>query len=284
MNLNPEIEKREQDQEIYSYDVSSTDFAVRVVEESHRQLVVVDFWAPWCAPCRALKPTLERLSQDYQGAFRLAKVNTQDYPELAERFGVRGIPDVKFFKEGRVVAEFAGVRPVEDIERLLKKFVANPLQDLLDQARQANDPLPILEPMADRFAGHSEFLLAYARALASGAKYEQAEQILQKISRVDIHYDDAQRFVKLMRFTRNVKELRGHLGGEQKDTAYELAGEHYLRGDAQAAVETLLQILREKNDPGYRDIKDIIVILIHEIQDRKIANSLERRLSMLLHR
>ncbi len=95
----------------YSVDVEADDFQQVVIEGSREVPVVVDFWAPWCGPCRVLKPLLEKLAQEYQGKFILAKVDSDRNQELATQFGVRGIPSVKAFIDGLQVDEFSGALP-----------------------------------------------------------------------------------------------------------------------------------------------------------------------------
>ena len=92
-------------------DVTAATFEREVLEASSRVPVLVDFWAPWCAPCRALTPVLEKLEREYGGRFRLAKVNLDENPDLAGAFGVRSIPDVMAFRDGRAVAHFLGAQP-----------------------------------------------------------------------------------------------------------------------------------------------------------------------------
>ena len=92
-------------------DVSQADFEEKVVSASRKQPVVIDFWAPWCAPCKVLKPILEKLADEYKGKFLLAKVNSDENQEIAARYAVRGIPSVKAMVDGKIVSEFTGALP-----------------------------------------------------------------------------------------------------------------------------------------------------------------------------
>jgi putative thioredoxin len=105
----------------YIIEVDEKDFEYAVVDYSQNVPVVVDFWAPWCRPCQTLSPILEMLTVEAGGAFRLAKVNVDDSPNLALRFGVRSIPVVKAFTNGAVVAEFTGLQP----ESRVREFFGN---------------------------------------------------------------------------------------------------------------------------------------------------------------
>ncbi|MCS6971869.1 MAG: tetratricopeptide repeat protein [Leptospiraceae bacterium] len=120
-------------------EIRTTDFAEKVIAESHRRPVVVDFWAPWCAPCRILGPILEQLEKEYAGKFLLAKVNTDAEPQLAQQYQVMGIPDVKIFQQGKIAAGFVGVRPPEFIRELLDQFIVPDGYDRILQLA-ASDP------------------------------------------------------------------------------------------------------------------------------------------------
>ena len=98
-------------------------FQVEVIDKSHEKPVLVDFWAPWCGPCRVLGPSLEKLARESKGAWRLVKINADNHPDLIMQYGVRGIPAVKLFVDGEITNEFVGSIP----ENAIRKWLAESL-------------------------------------------------------------------------------------------------------------------------------------------------------------
>ena len=100
------------------------DFQKEVIEASQERPVLVDFWAPWCGPCRMLGPILDKLAKESKGEWTLVKVNTDTRPDLIIHYGVRGIPAVKLFVDGKPIDEFVGVMP----EHTIRRWMAEALQ------------------------------------------------------------------------------------------------------------------------------------------------------------
>lgn len=120
-----------------SFDTTTSTFERDVIEASKSRPIVVDFWASWCGPCRALKPILEKLAKEYGGKFALAKLDTDANPEIAARYGVRGIPNVKAFVDGDVVNEFVGALPESGVRAFLDALVPSPGEALRRESIKA---------------------------------------------------------------------------------------------------------------------------------------------------
>ena len=111
----------------FAFDVSLEEFETKIIAPSQNVPVVVDFWAPWCEPCKILKPLLEKLAEEYAGRFLLAMVNADENPEISQHFGVRSIPTVKVLFQGQLVDEFTGALPESEIRAFLDRFALPPV-------------------------------------------------------------------------------------------------------------------------------------------------------------
>jgi putative thioredoxin len=120
----------------HSITVTEADFADAVLTRSRSVPVMVDFWAPWCGPCRVLGPALEALAAEAGGRFVLAKIDTDQNPTLAQRYDIRGIPAVKLFRDGAVAAEFVGALPAVELRAFIDRYVPD---STVEAARRAID-------------------------------------------------------------------------------------------------------------------------------------------------
>src|SRR3954454_23159520 len=155
-------------------DATEDDFQQKVLDASFEVPVLVDFWAAWCGPCRQLTPVLEAAVEARQGAVRLVKVDTDANPRLSASFGVRGIPNVKAFLEGRVVDEFTGVIPRAQVDLFLDALIPT----AADRAVASGDE-EALRAAIEQEPRHLEARLALGRTLLRRGAAEEAVEVLK---------------------------------------------------------------------------------------------------------
>jgi putative thioredoxin len=157
-------------------DVGEAEFQREVVERSRATPVVVDFWAAWCGPCRALTPILERAASAREGQVVLAKVDTDANPNIARQFGIQGIPAVKAFKDGAVVDEFVGVQPPPSVERFFDRLVPSEADALVAAGDEASLRRALeLEP------GRADAAVALGALLRRRGDPQEALEVLDNI-------------------------------------------------------------------------------------------------------
>lgn len=245
-------------------DVDDTSFERDVLARSRTVPVVVDFWAGWCAPCRALGPLLERLAEEHAGAFVLAKVDVDANPTLAEAFAVRSIPAVKAFRDGAVVASFEGALG----EGRVRSFLAPLLPTRADEIAAEAATLAAaghLDAAEERFRAalaespaHSGANLGLARLLAEQERTDEALAVLERIVAVGTEHAEAERLAAALR-TRASRagfdeaELRARLAAkpDDPDARLELGLGLAACDRHEEALETLLECVRR--DPKHRD-------------------------------
>jgi putative thioredoxin len=157
-------------------DVTEQDFETEVLERSKSVPVVVDFWAEWCGPCRALSPALEKAAETREGDVVLAKLDTDANPGLAQAFRIQGIPAVKAFKDGRVVDEFTGAIPPAQVEAFFDKLVPSEADRLVAAGDEAS-LRRALELAPARVDASTEL----AKLLFADGRREEARELVEKL-------------------------------------------------------------------------------------------------------
>jgi putative thioredoxin len=245
-------------------DVSQATFQTEVIEQSVKQPVVVDFWAPWCGPCRMLGPTLERLAGEAKGAFRLAKLNVDDNPELAMRYGVQGIPAVKAFLDGKVVAEFMGAQPEPAVRQFIKSITPEKSDQFLAMAGSmlAAHRWPEAEAgfrqisAADPKSGPAA--LGLLKALLAQGKGAEAEQLLENFPS-GREAGDAERLRPLAQYLVEAEKGPDCADEENLEAEYCRGGKLIAKGELQGAMDAILAVLRR--DKRFRQDEPRTVML-----------------------
>jgi putative thioredoxin len=253
-----------------TFDVNESDFQERVIERSREVPVVVDFWAEWCGPCRALGPALEAAVEKRADDVELAKLDTDRSPNLAMSFQIHSIPAVKAFRNGNVVAEFTGAIPPAQIEQFLDQIVPSPADKLAaegdeDSLRKALE----LDPGSAAAAKLGRLLLA--RGDAAGA-----------LELLDDRHGDFEAEGLAAR-ARLVLELGDHRADGAGVLSRSFAA--WDAGDLEAALDGLQQVIAETEDPQRRDpVRSVMVAIFTELgADHPLAREHRRRLAAALH-
>jgi len=164
-------------------DVSDQTFEKEVLERSHQVPVVVDFWAEWCGPCKILGPILEKLADEFDGKFVLAKVNTEQAQQLAQIFGIRSIPMVMAFKNGQPVGEFTGAIPEESVREFLGRLAPSELDAKVERADslRAHEPeraASLYREILEDNPGHDGASVGLAEILLGQGQYDDARELV----------------------------------------------------------------------------------------------------------
>lgn len=269
-------------------DVNESDFEYQVLTYSQQVPVVVDFWAEWCAPCRVLGPQLERLAEEAQGNFRLAKVDVDQNQNLALRYAVRSIPAVKAFRNGQMISEFIGVQPESKLRDFIRSIAPSDSDLLLEKgnsllnnlkAVQAEETFrDALETTPDSPNG----LLGLAKSLLQQGVGKESLFILNSFP-ASKEYASAQLLLPLAQSLASYENDPEKFSDEPLDAAFKNALRLVQRRNIEAAMDGLLDILREnkhyRNDQARLVMIGILETLGNETQ---IAQQYRKELATVL--
>lgn len=252
-----------------SFDVGDADFETAVLQRSMDVPVLLDCWAPWCGPCKQLGPVLEKVVQAYEGRFVLAKLNSDDAPQVAALLGLRSIPHVILFKGGRPVDQFTGAMPESRVRAFLDRHVEPPSPALQLQRQAAEEP--------DHSAAVA--LLQQAQAL------DPREPAIARDLAAREAALKAQQEFEAMKPAGDPAALQARIAADPKDHAarFELAALLAHGGDFAAAFEQLLEVvLRDRGE--HREAARVRMVEWFSLcPDPAVKDRAQRRLAMYLN-
>jgi putative thioredoxin len=243
--------------------VTAANFMTDVVETSARVPVLVDFWAPWCGPCRQLSPILDRIATEFAGRLIVAKVNTDEQPDLAQEIGIRSLPTVVLFKDRTVTEHFVGVLPEAQIKQLIEKHL--PAASAPPREVTPLDEVRALKSMGDFGAAREQLEKALeqkpdsidlqterAELRALEGDLDGARQELERLQGVEPNHKAVKRLAALLQFSDviakfpDVRALRERVQAEPDnlECRHALSVHQLLGGDVEPALKNWLDMLR----------------------------------------
>lgn len=247
------------------FEATLENFQQDVIEASMTVPVVVDFWADWCQPCHQLMPVLQKLADEYQGTFRLAKVNADEQQQLAAHLGVRSLPTVKIVKGGRLVDEFTGAVPEGQVRSILDKHVEKPPESAYDQGKRLwsegrlDEALALLMQANQDDPNNMAVLIDIAQLKAESGDIAAAREILDSLPPEEKLQAHAKQLAARLKFLEQAgelppePELEARLERDEKDleALHLLALHRVLKDDNEGAMALLIRLMQLDRD--YRD-------------------------------
>ena len=280
-------------------EITPENFQQMVIENSMQLPVLVDFWAPWCGPCRQVMPLLEKLAQEWAGRFILAKVNTEAQQELAAQFQIRGIPHFKIFHKGEVVKELQGALPITEFKAALEPYLKPDESEALRlQAQQAfaegryEEATELLGKASQANPNNYKVHLDLVKMYLQTGHMDKAQALFNKLPDEAKKSPEGKELGLILRFSSIVAEA-GDIEQIQQtlekdpnnaEALYGLAGYLMLHNKIEEAMQTLLKLFMVNRD--YKDgiARQTLLELFDALQasQPELVNTYRRKLQNLL--
>jgi putative thioredoxin len=281
------------------FDATQATFETDVIQASLTTPVLVDFWAPWCGPCKTLGPILEKIVASYNGALKLAKVDTDAQMQLAGAFGIRSLPTVVLVKDGQMIDGFMGVLPEAAIREFLQRHITADAAAAEDEVPPPADPgvaetpeqaIARLQQEIAAAPNQAEIKLDLALAYMRAGLADAAQTELDALPANLAEDARAKRLRNQLEFAGTLKDapdaatLRARLAANPADhAARDLLGVRLLiEGDAAAGLDEFLHILNTQRDWNEGQAKKRLIAAFGVLEDEELVGTYRRRMASLL--
>ncbi|MCA9116005.1 MAG: thioredoxin [Planctomycetaceae bacterium] len=278
-------------------EITADSFQQDVVDQSMERLVLVDFWAPWCEPCRQLGPMLEKLAAEFNGRFLLTKVNIDESPELAGAFRVQSIPAVFAIQQGQPVDQFQGVMPEGDLKEWISALLPSPTEELLvqGQALEATDPAAAEKCYRDALEhdeSNDRAKVALARVLVLLERDDEASRLIARLEERGFLEPEAEKLKHQLELRAaaeeagSVTEAREAVEASPDDMQLRIRLADALAGDRKfedAMKECLLVVERDRDGAGEDARRTMVQIFDTLGPSSELVGEYRRRLATLLY-
>jgi len=282
----------------YIYNVTIEDFESLVIKNSYKHPVLVDFWADWCQPCQSLIPVLHKLAEEYQGAFTLAMVNSDEQGELAGHAGVKSLPTAKLFVDGQMVNEFMGALPEAEVRKFLDPYIKTESDHVLNEAIQAfnegkqQQALEMLNTALANDPQNSKLKINIAKLVANQNDFESAIALINTLADDEKEQPEVKEILTRIKLANQLKDLGDPAELEQRikdnpddlDALLQMSTYLNAGGNHEAAIQILMQIMQKdrsfKDGAGQKGLIEIFDMLGGE---NPLVQTYRRKMFTLLH-
>ncbi len=272
-------------------------FQEDVLDRSKQVPVVVDFWAPWCGPCRVLGPILERLAEEYGGRFVLVKANTDEMPEIAMAFGVEAVPTVFALRNGAVVDHFQGLLPEAEVRAWLDRILPSEAELLTAQARrlERTDPQAAEETyrkVLERSPNAVSAKVGLARTVLARGRLDEARQIIDELAQVGALDAEGERLQAEIHLRSQATQPGGveaaraaaAANPDNLELQFQLAQALASAGEHAEAMDLCLAIIQRDRRGLGEKARELMVHLFHLLgPDNELTSTYRRKLAWALY-